>query len=167
MYILVDCVIFDMHNQPVAAEQKYDWGGWRESLWSSRISVRSVRVQRSKNCFGCLSLWVTLSEWYITSNLLPGMSFILQCDSDYVRTCRLCKILIHQLNSAIEVDFDIVFTFSLTHTRTASAVYKISFHESWYINLLTVNISVLESKSYIVMHMILLCLSFISENLRK
>ena len=99
MYILVDCVIFDMHNQPVAAEQKYDWGGWRESLWSSRISVRSVRVQRSKNCFGCLSLWVTLSEWYITSNLLPGMSFILQCDSDYVRTCRLCKIWLIDLDT--------------------------------------------------------------------
>ena len=50
-------------------------------------------------CEGQKLLWLplimssyTLSEWYITSNLLPGMSFILQCDSDYLRTCRLCKI---------------------------------------------------------------------------
>jgi len=48
MYILVDCVIFDMYNQPVAAEQKYNWGGWRERLRSSRLSVWSIRVRRSK-----------------------------------------------------------------------------------------------------------------------
>ena len=31
-----------------AAEQKYDWGGWRERLRSSRLSVRSVRMRRAK-----------------------------------------------------------------------------------------------------------------------
>ena len=92
---------------------------------------------KASACEGQKLLWQSLimsipwHEWYITSNLLPGMSFILLCDSDYVRTCRLCKILIHQLNSAIEVDFDIVFTFSLTHSRTVSAVYKVCVGRTW------------------------------------
>ena len=34
--------------EAVAAEQKYDWGGWRERLRSNRLSTRSFRVRMSK-----------------------------------------------------------------------------------------------------------------------
>ena len=41
------CTSRGLSYQP-ALEQKYNRGGWREGLRSSRLSARSVRVQRSK-----------------------------------------------------------------------------------------------------------------------
>ena len=35
-------------TEAVAAEQKYDWGGWRQRLRSNRLSARSFRVRMSK-----------------------------------------------------------------------------------------------------------------------
>ena len=38
-----------VYFRQVAVEQKYAWGGWCERLRSSRLSARSVHVQRSKS----------------------------------------------------------------------------------------------------------------------
>ena len=43
----VPCIV-GVHGHSVAAEQKYDWGGWRERLQSSHLSARSIRVRRAK-----------------------------------------------------------------------------------------------------------------------
>jgi len=37
-----------MNVSTVAAEQKYDWGGWHERLRSSRLFVRSICVRKSR-----------------------------------------------------------------------------------------------------------------------
>ena len=54
MYILVDCVIFDMYNQPVAVKQKYDWGA------DVRGCEAADYLCKASACKGQKLLWLSL-----------------------------------------------------------------------------------------------------------